>query len=85
MLLGMHAFPASAGNAEECVAAFQNNKERIAASGQTGNNFLINCLKASPSKSGAAQNRVIEGSVVAPSRPDSIPNTIGGVATMPRN
>jgi len=28
---------------------------------------------------------VIEGSVVAPSRPDSIPNTIGGVATMPRN
>jgi hypothetical protein len=85
VLVGIYALPASGRTVEECVAALQNNKEQIAAAGQTESSFLEGCLKASPKGrvTGSAK-RVNQGSVIAPNQPAVIPNTVGGIVTMSR-
>jgi hypothetical protein len=83
VLISICVPPALARTPNECAVTFQKNRDQIALSGESKRSFMARCLATPPNAN--LESVPSEGTLLpAPNRPTGIPNTVGGVSTMPR-
>jgi hypothetical protein len=85
LCVGLEAVSASALTLEECQATLRAARKQVLAPGESDIHFLQRCTNEPGVNSSNGFVPPVNGSVDADVfRPARVPNTVGGVTTMPR-